>query len=197
MTHERRVVLNTIRIQDDRQTIAAGRIVAAQLRRDYPDELMATKLDLWIETEVLLPTDHPGPGDFTAPHPGGTTDVEIVGTDRPVPDQAEHIATVVDTGIDDPLAWHVFRVAAERWADEIDKRALVAIAAASQAHRHRRPVCGAAPKDIAVLDPTERPFWRATCIEDPDHDARNPNTPHRATGLGRHGQGELAWTDDP
>jgi hypothetical protein len=204
MTHERRIVHNTVRIQDDRQTIAAGPIVAAQLRRDYPDEPFALKLDLWIETEVLLPKPLPQqrPGDFTVAHPGGITDIAIVGTNRPVPPDAEHLVSVVDDhGADhgrDPLAWHVYRVAAERWADEIDKRALVAIAAASQA-RHRR-TCGATPSEPPAIfdpDPAEALAWRAVCQEDPDHDASDWNTPHRATGLGRSGRGELTWYDQP
>jgi hypothetical protein len=192
MTHERRIVHNLVRIQDDRQTIAAGPIVAAQLRRDYPDEPFALKLDLWIETEVILPLEDPGPGDFTVAHPGGTTDIAIVGTNRPVPAGAEHLATVVDDyGADhgrDPLAWHVYRVAAERWADEIDKRALVAIAAASEAGRHRRMVHGPC-WDV----PAGSPRWsgedapRVRCQLEHGHDGAH----HCRAG----DAGEWTWTD--
>lgn len=94
---ERRVVRHTIRIQDDTQTIPTGQVVRAQLRRDYADDPLALKLDLWIEAEH--------------PHQRVGDQVAIIGTSRPVPEEGEHLATVVDDGPHDPpVAWHLYRV---------------------------------------------------------------------------------------
>lgn len=178
MTHERRVVRRTIRIQDDHQAIPTGHVVAAQLRRDYPDDPVALKLDLYVETTGEWADDI----------------VVVIGTDRPVPEQGDHLATVVDEGPrGDPIAWHLYRIGTAGRDAELDTHALVAMAAASQA-RHRR-TCGATPGTEPVVvepGPGEEP-WRIVCGEEPGHDPSNYHTPHRARGLGSHGRGEFTW----
>lgn len=183
MTHQRRVVRHTIRIQDDHQAVPSGTVVAARLRRDYPDDTLALKLDLWIERED--------------PDPYADDVVAIVGTNRPAPAYGTHLVTVVDEAHDRPVAWHLYRLSSGD--PEADTRALVAIAAASQA-RHRADTCGATPTEMPPVvdpDPTEQLAWRAVCSERAGHDGSNWHTPHRATGLGRNGKGELTWYDQP
>lgn len=94
--------------------------------------------------------------------------VELHGTDVDVAGTWQ--ATVIDTQAE--VAWHIYGTTS-------------------------RPTCGATPgRDPVVTDPAEQPFWRVVCSEDAGHDPSNWNTPHRATGLGRHGGGEFTWTDE-
>lgn len=176
MTSERRVVRHTIRIQDDHQAIPTGPVVGARLRRDYPDEVLALKLDLWIETE-----EHPGrrAGDIVA----------IIGTDRPVPAYSEHLATVVDDAEHDPpIAWHLYRVSAGD--EELDKRALVAVAAASEA-RHRRVngPCWDVPAGGPRLPGSDQPLIH--CQLEAGHAGAHTYTDPATIGLGT-----WTWPDE-
>lgn len=113
MELQRRIVHNTIRVAEDEQTIAAGPVVLARARRAYPDDVVAARIDLWIETEVVLPSPNPRPGEPTKPWAAGLVDVVVLGTDQPVPDEGTWIASVDDQ----PLAWHIYRITTQRWTD--------------------------------------------------------------------------------